>query len=102
MRAQEYGQAGDQYHELYSGSRRINAVPEGEPLAPYEMLCGLLVPLYTARAAEEVFYGRGAVTLSTAKEVRAVRSLHGPAFILTSFTPDHISAQSCLRLQVYR
>ena len=98
MRAQEYGQAGDQYHELYSGSRRINAVPEGEPLAPYEMLCGLLVPLYTARAAEEVFYGRGAVTLSTAKEVRAVRSLHGPASILTLFPQNLISAQPCLLL----
>ena len=49
-------------------------------MAPYEMLCGLLVPLYAARAAEEAYYGRRAVTLSTAKEVRApwafrVRSL---------------------------
>ncbi len=61
---------GDQYHMLSSGVRRVNAVPEGEPLAPYEMLCGLLVPLYAARAAEEAFYGRRGVTLSTSKEAR--------------------------------
>ena len=40
-----------------------------EPLAPYEMLCGLLVPLYVPRATEEVLYGRGGVTLQTSREV---------------------------------
>ena len=72
MRPQEFGSAGDEFHELYAGTGRVNAVREGEPVAPYEMLCGLLVPLYAARAAEEAFYGRRAVTLSTAKEVRAL------------------------------
>ena len=52
----------------------MNAVREGEPVAPYEMLCGLLVPLYAARAAEEAYYGRRAVTLSTAKEVLTLRA----------------------------
>ena len=40
-----------------------------EPLAPYEMLCGLLVPLYVPRATEEVLYGRRGVTLQTSREV---------------------------------
>ena len=40
-----------------------------EPLAPYEMLCGLIVPLYVARVTEEVLYGRRGVTLQTSKEV---------------------------------
>ena len=70
MRPQEFGSAGDEFHELYAGTGRVNAVPEGAPVAPYEMLCGLLVPLYAGRAAEEAYYGRRAVTLSTAKEVR--------------------------------
>ncbi|KAK9845418.1 hypothetical protein WJX81_006080 [Elliptochloris bilobata] len=66
---QEFGSAGDEYHALYSGTARVNAVPDGVPLAPYEMLCGLLVPLYAGRAAEEAYYGRRGVTLSTSKEV---------------------------------
>ena len=45
-----------------------NAVEITEPLSPYEMLTGLLVPLYAARAAEEAFYGPRGVTLSTSKE----------------------------------
>ena len=48
-----------------------NAVELKEPLSPYEMLCGLLVPLYAGRAVEEAFYGPRSVTLTTAKEVRA-------------------------------
>jgi hypothetical protein len=67
---------GDQWHRLYAGMPdgsgvHVNAVNLDEPLAPYEMLCGLLVPLYAARAAEEVLYGRRGVTLQTAREVRA-------------------------------
>lgn len=38
------------------------------PLSPFCMQ-GLLVPLYAARATEEVLYGKRGVTLSTAKEV---------------------------------
>ena len=47
----------------------MNAVEMSEPLAPYEMLCGLLVPLYVPRATEEVLYGRRGVTLQTSREV---------------------------------
>ena len=72
---QEFGKHGDQWHQLYAGMpgkavTKINAVELKEPLAPYEMLCGLLVPLYAARATEEVFYGRRGVTLQTSREVR--------------------------------
>ncbi len=47
----------------------MNAVEMSKPLAPYEMLCGLLVPLYVPRATEEVLYGRRGVTLQTSREV---------------------------------
>ena len=47
----------------------MNAVELTEPLAPYEMLCGLLVPLYVPRATEEVLYGRRGATLQTSREV---------------------------------
>jgi hypothetical protein len=71
--AQEFGKHGDEWHRLYagfpSGPTKINAVELNEPVAPFEMMCGLLVPLYTARATEEVFYGRRGVTLQTSKEV---------------------------------
>ena len=47
----------------------MNAVEMDEPLAPYELLCGLIVPLYVPRVTEEVLYGRRGVTLQTTKEV---------------------------------
>ena len=78
---QEFGRNGDQWHRLYAGmppgsseAPRVNAVDVSEPLAPYEMMCGLLVPLYAPRAAEEVLFGRRGVTLQTAREVRAAHS----------------------------
>ena len=71
--SQEFGKHGDEYHRLYagypSGAYKVNAVELTEPLAPYEMLCGLLVPLYVPRATEEVLYGRRGVTLQTSREV---------------------------------
>lgn len=74
MSVQESGRFGDQWHQLYagfpSGPTKINAVELKEPLAPFEMLCGLLVPLYVARATEEVLYGRRGVTLQTSREVQ--------------------------------
>lgn len=70
---QEFGKHGDEWHRLYagypSGVYKVNAVEMTEPLAPYEMLCGLLVPLYVPRVTEEVFYGRRGVTLQTSREV---------------------------------
>ena len=74
--AQEFGKHGDQWHRLYAGMpgdkpTKVNAVELREPLAQYEMLCGLLVPLYAARATEEVLYGRSGVTLQTSREVRS-------------------------------
>ena len=38
-------------------------------MGSYEFLKGLLVPMYAARATEEVLYGKRGVTLSTAKEI---------------------------------
>ena len=49
---------------------KYNAVEITEPLSPYEVMSGLLIPLYAARAAEEAFFGPHGVTLSTASEVR--------------------------------
>lgn len=71
---QEFGKHGDQWHRMYAGMpgkspTKVNAMELREPLAPYEMLCGLLVPLYAARATEEVLYGRRGVTLQTSREV---------------------------------
>lgn len=71
--AQEIGTHGDEWHRLYagypSGPRKVNAVTLEEALAPYEMLCALLVPLYVPRVTEEVLYGRRGVTLQTSQEV---------------------------------
>ena len=70
---QEFGKHGDEWHRLYagypSGVYKVNAVEMTEPLAPYELLCGLLVPLYVPRVTEEVLYGRRGVTLQTSREV---------------------------------
>ena len=41
-----------------------------EPQGDFALCCGLLIPLYAARATEEVFYGRQGVTLGTAPEVK--------------------------------
>ncbi len=75
---QEFGKHGDEWHRLYagypSGVYKVNAVEMTEPLAPYELLCGLLVPLYVPRVTEEVLYGRRGVTLQTSREVR--RHIH--------------------------
>ena len=74
MCCQEFGKHGDEWHRLYAGYPsesvyKVNAVEMTEPLAPYEMLCGLLVPLYVPRVTEEVLYGRRGVTLQTSREV---------------------------------
>lgn len=72
---QEFGKHGDEWHRLYagypSGTYKVNAVEMKEPLAPYELLCGLLVPLYVPRVTEEVLHGRRGVTLQTSREVLA-------------------------------
>jgi len=38
-------------------------------MGTFDFCCGLLVPLYAARATEVVLYGREGATLSTAQEV---------------------------------
>lgn len=49
---------------------------QNEPQGDFELCCGLLVPLYAARATEEVFYGKQGVTLGTAQEVSLTALLH--------------------------
>ncbi|KAK9817951.1 hypothetical protein WJX72_004798 [[Myrmecia] bisecta] len=65
---QEFGEEGDDWHRV-AAARKVNAAVQEEPQSTFELLCGLLVPLYAARATEEVFYGRRGVSLSTAGEV---------------------------------
>ena len=48
---------------------KVNSVEIKQPLSQYEMMTGLLLPLYAGRAVEEMFYGPQGVTLSTAAEV---------------------------------
>jgi hypothetical protein len=67
--AQEVGKHGGDWHRLYTGVEKVNAVPAGKPLSHYEMASGLLVPLYVPRATEEVLFGAMGVTLQTAREV---------------------------------
>lgn len=68
---QEFGKFGDQWHQLNHSPTKVNAVApmSGEPLTTFELCCGLLVPLYAARATEEVLFGKQGVTLGTSKEV---------------------------------
>lgn len=58
---------------------KYNAVEIKEPLSTYEMMSGLLIPLYASRAAEESFFGSAGVTLSTANEVSSVAGWIAPA-----------------------
>lgn len=67
---QEAGRFGNQWHQLNATTHRVNAVdPAEKPLSVFERCCGLLVPLYAARATEEVFYGKEGVTTSTSTEL---------------------------------
>ena len=69
---QEFGLHGEDWHKLYTpdvGRAKVNAVQLADPLTTFEMLCGLLVPLYVPRIAEEVLIGPDDVSLSTAHEV---------------------------------
>jgi len=72
---QETGRDGDEWHKLAYGMTQINAVEPQDPPGSYEFLKGLLVPLYAARATEEVLYGKRGVTLSTAHEVSRAGNL---------------------------
>lgn len=65
---QEFGRDGGQWHQL-AHSPKVNAAVQTEPQGDFALCCGLLIPLYAARATEEVFYGRQGVTLGTAHEV---------------------------------
>jgi hypothetical protein len=69
--AQEFGKEGGEWHSLFYTSDRVNASRMDKPMGTFEFCVGLLVPLYAARATEEVFYGRRGVTLSTSKEASA-------------------------------
>lgn len=65
---QEFGRSGGQWHSL-AYSQKTNAAVQTEQQGDFDLCCGLLVPLYAARATEEVFYGKRGVTLGTAQEV---------------------------------
>ena len=66
---QEFGESGGSFFDL---SRRSVGGENQELLSQFDLMCGLLVPLYSARATEEVFYGRQGITLGTAPEVRCL------------------------------
>ncbi|KAL3137049.1 hypothetical protein ABBQ32_006634 [Trebouxia sp. C0010 RCD-2024] len=65
---QEFGKDGGQWHQL-AYSAKTNAAVQTEPQGDFALCCGMLIPLYAARATEEVFYGPQGVTLGTAQEV---------------------------------
>ena len=65
---QDFGKDGGEWHQL-AHSPKTNAAVQREPQGDFALCCGLLIPLYAARATEEVFYGRQGVTLGTAPEV---------------------------------
>ena len=48
---------------------RHSAITLDRPLTPFEVCCGLLVPLYVGRALEEAYFGKDARTLMTSDEV---------------------------------
>ncbi|KAL4436128.1 hypothetical protein ABPG77_005576 [Micractinium sp. CCAP 211/92] len=66
---QEFGKDGGMWHQLATPGAAANAVELDRPLSQLEVACGLLAPLYAARACEEVLFGPQAVSLSTSKEV---------------------------------
>ena len=69
---QEFGTDGGDYHRLYYEARKPSedGADTGELPSTFDFCCGLLVPLYAARATEVVLFGREGATLGTASEVR--------------------------------
>ena len=83
---QEFGKDGGQWHQL-AYSRKTNAAVQTEPQGDFALCCGMLIPLYAARATEEVFYGPQGVTLGTAQEVTTP---------LLPPSPMHVELCTCL------
>lgn len=68
---QDMGRDGGTYLSLVRGEtiHRVNAVKlDAEPSA-FDLACGLMVPLYVARAAEVALWGEEAASLSTGREI---------------------------------
>ena len=65
---QEWGKRGTAWASLIQPGRH-SAITLDRPLTPFEVCCGLLVPLYVGRALEEAYFGKDARTLMTSDEV---------------------------------
>ena len=88
---QEYGTEGDQWHRLFYEADKVDDPRAGRgPMSTFDFCCGLLVPLYAARATELILFGREGATLATAKEVRC-EVTH----------PRHHAADSAVRFEIH-
>ena len=71
----EYGSEGDKWHQLTFPGHEENVVKlEREPTM-IELCAGLLVPLLSTRAAEEVLFGTKNITLSSSENISVAGDL---------------------------
>ena len=68
---QEFGTEGDDWHRLFYEADKPDDPRAGRgPMGTFDFCCGLLVPLYAARATEVMLFGQEGATLATANEAR--------------------------------
>lgn len=92
----EFGIHGDQWHTY--DFMPTNAAPYTQPLSTYELLKSLLMPLYAARACEEVMYGPKGVTLSTTKELAKAADLAYYLVAVSGLHPDFRDSNLMMRM----
>lgn len=71
----EYGSHGDRWHQLVYPGYEVNAVKLDRRPSMLEVCSALLLPLYAARATEEILFGTSSVTLSSSEDIAAAGDL---------------------------
>ena len=65
----EYGEHGNMWHQLAYPGYEVNAAKLERHPSMLELCSALLVPLYSARATEEILFGTHSITLSSTEDI---------------------------------
>uniref|UniRef100_A0A1D2AAW6 AAA+ ATPase domain-containing protein n=1 Tax=Auxenochlorella protothecoides TaxID=3075 RepID=A0A1D2AAW6_AUXPR len=87
--AQDIGRDGGTFLGLTARGRRTNAVVIEEEMSAFDVACGLLVPLYAARVAEEEIFGPDGASLSTGRELGLASELARWLVVDSTLHPDY-------------
>jgi len=71
----EYGARGDKWHQLVYPGYEVNSVKLNRHPSMFEAISALLVPLFSARATEEILFGTTSVTLSSSEDIAVAGDL---------------------------